>query len=83
MQKFKAYTAYELLKLLQKQNAITLLKQFSFHKKTHKIESTYQIWEEGFHPKLIQSEKMMFDKINYIYHNPVKRGYIDKAAVQS
>lgn len=53
MQKFKAYTAYELLKLLQKQNATTLLKQFSFHKKAHKTESTYQIGEEGFHPKLM------------------------------
>jgi len=79
MQKFKSYSAYELLKLLQKQNATTLLTQFAFHKKAHKTESTYQIWEEGFHPKLIQSEEMMFEKINYIHHNPVKRGYIDEA----
>jgi len=79
MQKFKAFTAYELLKLLQKQNATTLLKQFAFHKKAHKIKSTYQIWEEGFHPKLIISEKMMLEKINYIHQNPVKRGYIEEA----
>ena len=79
MQKFKAYTAYELLKLLEKKNATTLLKQFAFHKKAHKTKSTYQIWEEGFHPKLIQSEAMMFEKINYIHQNPVKRGYIEEA----
>ena len=52
MQKFKSYTAYELLKLLEKNNATTLLKQFSFHKKAHGKENTYQLWEEGFHPKL-------------------------------
>ena len=40
------------------------------------IETTYQIWEEGFHPKLIQSEKMMMEKINYIHQNPVKRWYV-------
>jgi len=79
MQKFKSYTAYELLKLLQKNNATTLLKQFAFHKKAHRTETTYQIWEEGFHPKLIQSEKMMMEKINYVHHNPVKRGYVDEA----
>ncbi|HFU77706.1 MAG TPA: transposase [Epsilonproteobacteria bacterium] len=79
MQKFKSYTAYELLKLLEKNNATTLLKQFAFHKKAHRKENSYQIWEEGFHPKLIQSEKMMFEKVNYIHQNPVKRGYIDEA----
>jgi len=79
MQKFKSYTAYELLKLLQKNNAMTLLKQFAFHKKAYKTESSYQLWEEGFHPKLIQSEKMMMEKINYIHQNPVKRGYVDEA----
>ena len=30
MQKFKSYSAYELLKLLQKNNATTLLRQFAF-----------------------------------------------------
>ena len=79
MQKFKSYTAYELLKLLQKNNAQTLLQQLSFHKKAHRTESTYQVWEEGFHPKLIQSDSMMKEKIEYIHHNPVKRGYIEEA----
>lgn len=32
---------------------------------------------EGLQPKLIQSNAMMISKINYIHHNPVKRGYID------
>lgn len=79
MQKFKSYTAYELLRLLQKNNAQTLLKQLSYHKKAHRTESTYQVWEEGFHPKLIQSDTMMREKIEYIHHNPVKRGYIEEA----
>jgi len=79
MQKFKAYTAYELLELLKRKSTTTLLKQFAFHKKAHKTKSTYQLWEEGFHPKFIQLEAMMFEKINYIHQNPVKRGYIEEA----
>ena len=33
----------------------------------------------GNEEKLIQSEAMMFEKINYIHQNPVKRGYIEEA----
>ena len=36
------------------------------------------VWQEGFQPKLIQSEAMFMDRINYIHHNPVKRGYVDE-----
>ena len=79
MQKFKAHTAKEILKLLQKQNVKMILDQLAFYKKAHKTETTYQLWQEGFQPKLIQGDKMMIDRINYIHHNPVKRGYVDKA----
>jgi len=47
--------------------------------KPRETKSSYQVWEEGFHPKLIQSEAMMFEKINYIHQNPVKKGYIEEA----
>ncbi len=49
-----------------------------FYKKAHYREKTYQVWEEGYQPKLIQDEKMMIQKINYIHQNPVKRGYVDE-----
>ena len=74
MRHFKSFTAKELLKLLQRENAQTLLKQFQFYKKAHKKDRTYQIWQEGYQPKLIQTDGMMINKINYIHHNPVKRG---------
>lgn len=79
MKKFKSFTAKELIKLLQKSNAKTILDQLAFYKKAHKTQTTYQIWQEGFQPKLIKDEKMMIERINYIHNNPIKRGYIDEA----
>ena len=79
MQKFKSYTAKELLKLLKTKNITTLLEQFAFYKKRHKKHTEYQIWQEGIQPKLIQTEKMMLQKIEYIHQNPVKRGFVDEA----
>ncbi|MDD3592574.1 MAG: transposase [Sulfurovum sp.] len=79
MRHFKSYTAKEILKLLQKENAVTLLEQFAFYKKAHKTTAEYQVWQEGTQPKLIQTDAMMINKINYIHQNPVKRGYVDEA----
>ena len=79
IQKFKSFTAKELLKILQENGVTTILYQLAFYKKAHKVHTKYQVWQEGMHPKLIQSEEMMIEKINYIHNNPVKRGYIDEA----
>ena len=38
-----------------------------------------RVWQEGLQPKLIQNDATMISKINYIHHNPVKRGYVDEA----
>ncbi len=76
---FKQYTAKELLTLLKKENAKTILDQLMFYKKAHHKATSYQLWEEGYHPKLIQNDAMMINKINYIHNNPVKRGYVNEA----
>ncbi|MDY0403914.1 transposase [Sulfurovum sp.] len=79
MRSFKSCTAKEILKLLQQENAITILEQLAFYKKAHKTTATYQIWQEGIQPKLMQTDAMMISKIKYIHENPVKRGYVDEA----
>ncbi len=79
IKKFKSFTAKEILKLLQRENATVILNQLSFYKKAHKITASYQVWQEGSQPKLIQNDAMMISKINYIHQNPVKRGYVDEA----
>ncbi len=79
MQSFKQYTAKQILKLLKQENAKTILDQLMFYKKANHTNKTYQVWEEGYQPKLIQDDKTMVQKINYIHQNPVKRGYVDEA----
>jgi REP element-mobilizing transposase RayT len=79
IKKFKSFTAKKLLELLQKENIKTILEQLAFYKKAHKKMTTYQVWQEGMQPKLIQNEKIMLQKIEYIHNNPLKRGYVDEA----
>ena len=80
MKSFKQYTARELLLLLKKEKVTTILDQLKIYKKPHHKATEYQVWEEGYQPKLMQTDAMMINKINYIHQNPVKRGYVDEPA---
>jgi len=79
LRKFKSYTAKKLIELLQRNNVTTILDQLAFYKKAHKKTAEFQVWQEGYQPKLIQSEQMMRERIEYIHNNPIKRGYVDEA----
>jgi putative transposase len=77
IQSLKRHTAKQIVSKLQTQKKQWLLNQLSFYKKKHKAQSKYQVWQEGFHPQLIENEEMFIQKLEYIHYNPVRRGYVD------
>ena len=77
MCRFKSFTARKLLDYLKDNNVITILEQLAFYKKAHKLDRSYQFWQEGVHPECIQNAAMLNQKVDYIHHNPVKRGYVE------
>lgn len=70
----KSYTAKKIISELERDNP-KLLKIFTEYKKDYKIKSTYQIWQEGFHPQEVINNQILKQKIEYIHNNPVKAGY--------
>ena len=77
MRNFKSYTASQCIKWYQEKNRQWVLEQLQRYKNQHKIGQKYQFWQEGFHPKLIQNEAILRNKLEYIHNNPVARGYVD------
>jgi len=77
--RFKSYTARKLIDYLQECHAEQLLQQLAFFRKEHKGDREFQLWEEGSHPQMIENGDVMRQKLEYIHHNPVKRGYVDEA----
>ena len=77
--RLKSFTAKEIIRYLDENKVKTILEQLAFYKKAHKSDRAYQLWQEGVHPELIQDESMMRQKVDYIHHNPVERGYVDRA----
>ena len=74
---FKSFTAARLIELLEEHKAERLLSRLREAKRAHKRDREYQFWQEGSHAELIVSEAVMREKLDYIHHNPVKRGYVD------
>ncbi|MDD5731642.1 MAG: transposase [Patescibacteria group bacterium] len=74
---FKQFTSKRILDELEKDHRKYILKiiENSFSKK----EGTQiQIWQRENYPEVLETEKFMDQKIDYIYNNPVKKGYVEK-----
>ncbi len=75
---FKSFTARKIIDFLKERKANHILKILQYHKRKHKKDRAYQLWQEGSHPQAVTNEDMMFQKIEYIHGNPVKCGYVAK-----
>jgi REP element-mobilizing transposase RayT len=78
MKDFKSFTARRIIDLMELRRATTLLGQLELFKAHYKLQSRYQLWQEGCHPQLIQGQDMMRQKLEYMHNNPVARGYVDE-----
>jgi putative transposase len=74
----KRFTAKKIIESIKVMKYPWLLNQIEFWKKGKKINSNFQVWQEGFHPQQIISDEMLIQKIEYIHNNPVKRGFVEK-----
>ena len=73
---FKSYTARRVIDHLIERHVRILLEGLEYHKARHKGDRPLQLWQEGSHPKVIETEAMLRQKLEYIHQNPVKRGYV-------
>ena len=78
MKEFKSYTARQIIEQLQNDNKELILKQMMVQKKKSKTSSKYQVWQEGYHPQLIQGSDMFQQKAAYLHNNPIRSGYVEK-----
>jgi putative transposase len=74
---FKSFTATTILKQMEQRGYQTLLQEFKYFKARHKTDQVHQLWQDGSHPQQIESDEMMWQKIEYIHNNPLRRGYVD------
>jgi len=71
----KSFTAAKILEQLATENREWLLNQLRYYRGAHK-PNEYQVWQEGSHPQVIADDAMMYQKLEYLHNNPVKRGWV-------
>jgi len=76
MADLKKFTARSLVEQLHSEGRHWLLGRLEELRQPHKTRSRYQVWQEGFHPQAILDDAMMVQKLDYIHHNPLRRGWV-------
>ena len=74
---FKSFTAKTIINELKVRGYRTLLEELEYFKHRHKVDQEFQLWQEGSHPQMIESDEMMWQKLEYTHNNPLRRGYVD------
>jgi putative transposase len=67
----------KIIDYLEEQKRESLLAQLHFYREEHKKDREYQLWQEGSHPEVIVSERILEQKLLYMHYNPVRRGYVE------
>ena len=72
----RKFTAHEILAQLKEDGRDWLLNQLEFYRAKHKSASSHQVWQEGVHPQSLPTDEIMFQKLEYVHNNPIRRGFV-------
>jgi REP element-mobilizing transposase RayT len=73
---FKRYTSSKITSLLIRNKQSKALKVFRETARKSGNNQEHKVWQPGYHPIGIQSERFFKQKRNYIHQNPVRKEYV-------
>lgn len=77
---FKKFTSKKAIEIVYKQAESRrnwLLEMFRSECEHLKRNQTFKVWQNGYHAISVESEKFVYQKLNYIHNNPVKDGIVE------
>ena len=73
----KKYTAIRITAELAKDTSYQpILNIFAKAADRIKRNRTYKVWQDGYHPEIITSNRFFYQKLKYIHYNPVEAGLV-------
>jgi putative transposase len=76
---FKKYTAVNILEAIQSEPESRrewLMHMFAYYARYNINNRNFQFWQQDNHPIALYSERVIWQKINYIHQNPVRAGIV-------
>ena len=78
MRDMKKFTSISISNELEKDGANFLLDIFKEAAVNEKRKRSYKVWQNGYHPQIIYTDRVCRQKLEYMHHNPVKKGFVLK-----
>ena len=79
MRDMKKYTSKAIAKELEKDIRKLLLCVLKMAAEEEKGKRNYKIWQNDYHPKILYTDKVCRQKLAYMHHNPVRKGFVSNA----
>ena len=77
MRDFKHFTSSEIVRALINDRKSYWLSLFSQAAQKRSTYQKYKVWQDEYHPVGLKSEKWFVQKLQYVHHNPVRKGFVD------
>jgi len=78
MRDLKKFAAWDVLEALEKDQRLKLLRMFQIEASLLPDQNR-KFWTKRFDDQVIRNRDMLVAKLDYIHHNPVKAGLVEKA----
>ncbi len=78
MRDYHSFTSKAITEFLTKDDRRKILQFFRVAAILNERGNSYKVWQDGFHPITINSEKFLRQKLKYIHENPVRKGFVTK-----
>ncbi|MEA5111746.1 hypothetical protein SDC9_168278 [bioreactor metagenome] len=78
MRDLKKFTSSEIIRVLKYDTEnLNMIEAFKKAASDIRRNKYLKVWQDGYHPEMIYSNKFFFQKLNYIHMNPVKAGIVE------
>jgi len=77
MRDFGTHTSREITRMLKEEGRDGILDVFHEAAQQDGRGNDFKVWQEGFRPVAIVSDKFFRQKLGYLHANPVRKGFVD------
>lgn len=78
MRDFNRFTSQSITAFLEELQRKEVLAVFRTSALEEGRGNHYKVWQEGFHPVAIDTEKFFQEKLDYLHKNPIRKGFVER-----
>jgi putative transposase len=78
MRDFNTHTSRGITESLTMEKEVSLLRIFREAAIDDGRGNNFKVWQTGFHPISIETDRFFWEKLEYIHNNPVRKGLVER-----